>query len=153
MVSVFGSPRIEMTPSFLDMFDDTILLKGDNISHWYISFHSHAWLAVDSPRKDQWRGTLMFFFDLRLKKRLSKQSRRRWFETTSHWLWRHRNDIELLAAITSESVAYFPLKIRCSTNKRGNENKWENIITHTRGPVSIDMKSISWNKRRICKHK
>ena len=31
------------------------------------------------------------FFDLRLNKRLSKQSRRRWFETPSHPLWRHRN--------------------------------------------------------------
>ena len=29
------------------------------------------------------------FFDLRLKKRLSKHSRRRWFETPSVSLWRH----------------------------------------------------------------
>ena len=31
------------------------------------------------------------FFDLRLNKRLGKQSRRRWFETSSHPLWRHCN--------------------------------------------------------------
>ena len=31
------------------------------------------------------------FFHLRLKKRLSKQSRRPWFETTSRSLWRHCN--------------------------------------------------------------
>ena len=31
------------------------------------------------------------FFDLRLNKRLSKQSRRRWLETTSRSLWRHCN--------------------------------------------------------------
>ena len=31
------------------------------------------------------------FFDLRLNKRLSKQSKRRWFETPSHPLWRHCN--------------------------------------------------------------
>ena len=31
------------------------------------------------------------FFDLRLNKRLSKQSRRRWFETPLSWLWRHCN--------------------------------------------------------------
>ena len=31
------------------------------------------------------------FFDLRLNKRLSKQSRRPWFETPSHSLWRHFN--------------------------------------------------------------
>ena len=32
------------------------------------------------------------FFDLRLKKRLSKQSRRRWFETPSRSLWRYSDD-------------------------------------------------------------
>ena len=31
------------------------------------------------------------FFDLRLNKRLSKQSRRRWIETSSRSLWRHSN--------------------------------------------------------------
>ena len=33
------------------------------------------------------------FFDLRLYKWLSKQSRRRWFETPSRSLWRHCNDL------------------------------------------------------------
>ena len=33
------------------------------------------------------------FFDLRLNKRLSKQSRRRWFETPSRSLWHHCNCI------------------------------------------------------------
>ena len=33
------------------------------------------------------------FFDLRLNKRLSKQWWGWWFETLSHPLWRHRNDI------------------------------------------------------------
>ena len=33
------------------------------------------------------------FFDLRLNKRLSKQSRRRWFETPSRSLWRHCNAV------------------------------------------------------------
>ena len=32
------------------------------------------------------------FFDLRVNKRLSKQSRRRWFETLSRSLWRHCNE-------------------------------------------------------------
>ena len=34
------------------------------------------------------------FFDLRLNKRLSKQSRCQWFETPSHSLWRHYNKEE-----------------------------------------------------------
>ena len=33
------------------------------------------------------------YFDLRSDKRLSKQSWGWWFETLSHSLWRHRNDI------------------------------------------------------------
>ena len=33
------------------------------------------------------------FFDLRLNKRLSKQSWGWWFETLSHPLWRHRNEL------------------------------------------------------------
>ena len=38
---------------------------------------------VNSPHKGQWNGNVIFFFDLRLNKRLSKQSRRWWFETPS----------------------------------------------------------------------
>ena len=34
------------------------------------------------------------FFDLRLNKRLSKQSRRWWFETPSRSLWRHCDAFE-----------------------------------------------------------
>ena len=49
------------------------------------------------------------FFDLRLNKRLSKQSRRRWFETPSRSLWRHCNvvpnsDPVILAAVGSFGV-------------------------------------------------
>ena len=38
-------------------------------------------------------------FDLRLSTRLSKQSRRRWFETPSRSLWRHSN-VWILAMVT-----------------------------------------------------
>ena len=46
---------------------------------------------VNSPHKGQRGGALMFFFDLCLNKRLSKQSWGWWFETLSHPLWRHCN--------------------------------------------------------------
>ena len=50
-------------------------------------------VPVNSPHKGQWRGALVFpfdvSFDLRLNKRLSKQSRGWWFETPSWSLWRH----------------------------------------------------------------
>ena len=35
------------------------------------------------------------FFDLRLSKQLSKQLRRRWFETTSRTLWSHANVLQV----------------------------------------------------------
>ena len=48
---------------------------------------------VNSPHKGQWRGALIFPFDLRLKKQLSKQWWGWWFETQSRSLWRHCNDL------------------------------------------------------------
>ena len=40
--------------------------------------------------------SLDVFFDLRLNKRLSKHSRRRWFETLSRPLWRQCNEYPAL---------------------------------------------------------
>ena len=39
--------------------------------------------------------SLDVFFDLRMNKRLSKQSKRRWFETPPRSLWRHCNELEM----------------------------------------------------------
>ena len=39
--------------------------------------------------KGQWRGALMFSLIYALNKRLRKERRRRWFETSSRSLWRH----------------------------------------------------------------
>ena len=41
--------------------------------------------------------TFDVFFAVRLNKRLSKQSRRRWFETPSRSLWRYCNEVTLNA--------------------------------------------------------
>ena len=45
----------------------------------------------ESPSQSPVTRSFDIFFDLRLKKRLSKQSRRRWFETPLRSLWRHCN--------------------------------------------------------------
>ena len=44
------------------------------------------------------------FFDLRLNKRLNKQSRRRWFDTPSWSLWRHCNDYPVIFPKANSSV-------------------------------------------------
>ena len=46
---------------------------------------------VNSPHKGQWRGAQMFFFYMRLNKRLTKQSCGWRFETPSRSVWRHCN--------------------------------------------------------------
>ena len=49
---------------------------------------------VDSSQKIQWCRAFMFSLICAWTKGLSKQSRRRWFETPSCSLWRHRNDMQ-----------------------------------------------------------
>ena len=51
-------------------------------------------------------GLWYFFFDLRLNKRLRKQSRRRWFETPSRSLWHHCNDREHQLTFQSNANEY-----------------------------------------------
>ena len=46
---------------------------------------------VNSPHKGQWRRSLMFLWSVP-EQRMSKQSRRWWFETSSRPLWRHCNE-------------------------------------------------------------
>ena len=50
------------------------------------------------------------FFDLRLNKRLSKQSLGWWFETPSRSLWRHCNVIDRVVQeiLNSSALAFFP---------------------------------------------
>ena len=56
------------------------------------------------------------FFDLHLNKRLSKQSRRRWFETPSRWLWRHCNAyIEICGFFYYFTKLKFPLLVHART--------------------------------------
>ena len=44
------------------------------------------------------------FFDLRLNKRLSKQSRRRWFQTPFRSLWRDCNGVEILLTSSTMNI-------------------------------------------------
>ena len=57
------------------------------------------------------------FFDLRLNKRLSKQSWGWWFETLSRSLWRHRNE-RCRFSICSFWNEWFPSKMLISKSKQ-----------------------------------
>ena len=52
----------------------------------------HQWIPPvtdEAPSQRPVTRSFDVFFDLRLNKRLTKQSRRRWFKTPSRWWWRH----------------------------------------------------------------
>ena len=53
---------------------------------------SYGWDAKSSVGDNNISWSFDVFFDLRLNKRLSKQSWGWWFETPSHPLWRHCNE-------------------------------------------------------------
>ena len=64
--------------------------------HLYGEFTGHPWIPCvigQFPSQRPVMRSFDIFFDLRLNKRLSNQSRGWWFETPSHSLWRHRNVI------------------------------------------------------------
>ena len=67
------------------------VIKWKHFQHYWSFVWRIHWSPVNSPHKCQWRGTVKFFPDLRLNKRLSKQSRLGWFGTLSRPLWRHCN--------------------------------------------------------------
>ena len=82
---------------------------------------------VNSPHKGQWRRALMFSL-ICLDKRLSKQSRRRWFETPSRSLWRHSDVLILCYDCWSTSTHFF----------------WHQNIWNYHGAIvwSVQMKSV-----------
>ena len=61
-------------------------------------FTGHRWILPQRPVT--W--SFDVFFDLPLNKRLSKQSRRWWFETPSWSLWRHCNEQEHVCLLHSQ---------------------------------------------------
>ena len=82
-----------MMSSNANIFRITGLLCGEFTRHW--------WIPPPPPPPPQRPVTRSFeaCFDQRLSTRLSKQSRRRWFETPSRSLWRHSN-VWIMAMVT-----------------------------------------------------
>ena len=64
-------------------------------------FTGHRWIPLQRPVTQSFD----VFFDLRLNKQLSKQSRRRWFETPSLSLWYHYNVLLVWFVVLSMSIS------------------------------------------------
>ena len=89
------------------------------------------------------------FFDMRLNKRLSKQTWGWWFETLSRPLWRHRN-----AELLHKRCPYNPNTITTArdtlpwASPTHTSSAWE-VFLHTRGVVCSDWWSASKILRAI----
>ena len=71
------------TPWWLHQMETFLVLLALYAGNWPV--------AGEFPHKGQWRGALMFYFDLRLNKGLIKQLWGWWLETPSRSLWCHCN--------------------------------------------------------------
>ena len=66
-------------------------LHEAKFSWWRHQMETFSAVTGEFPSQKPVTRSFGVFFDLRQNKRLSKQSRRRWFETPSRSLWRHCN--------------------------------------------------------------
>ena len=96
----------------MSLHDDVIIWKQFP-RYWSFVRGIHR-SPMNSPHKGQWRGALMFSLTCVWTKRLSKQSRRRWFETPSHSLWHYCNErrkwrtpIPVLVSVVGMTLAMF----------------------------------------------
>ena len=97
------------------------------------------------------------FFDLRLNKRLSKQSRRRWLETPSRSLWRHCNgvyflyDISILLLCHMGELLSHPYSFTihlCHTDGYALSYGWDvkPYVWDDKSHYAIRMKSFVWDR-------
>ena len=89
------------------------------------------------------------FFDLRLNKRLSKQSRRRWFETPSRSLWHHCNYMHI-SSVIEISIS----RISFSGHQTGHQNKFCACLDSIYGSRVIlvmckNCSDISWHRLNL----
>ena len=105
-----------------------------------------------SPRPVVW--SFDVFFDLRLSERLSKQSRRMWFETTSCPLWHHCNHgNELLESSWIEPVVDYNAKNQAFVFYiflyKSMYKFFKILISVLTVPVPILVRYIHWNMKPI----
>ena len=91
------SPAILAKVCFICVTDYAYIIKWTGI-HLYLIIYTHE-MYMYTHKTMMYTRSFDLFFDLRLNKWLSKQSRHRWFETPPGSLCRHRNAESHLASI------------------------------------------------------
>ena len=80
------------------------------------------------PSQRPVNGAFDVFLDLRLDKRLSKQSRRRWFGMSSRSLWRHCN--VMFITRVSEVIMFSPCVFVCLSRCLSGRFNYEGLVPH-----------------------
>ena len=75
-----------------DIFHGDAIKRKHFPRYWHFVWGIRLSLVNSLPTQRPATQNFDVFFDLRLNKRLSKQSTRRWFETPWRSLWRHSNE-------------------------------------------------------------
>ena len=89
---------LDPKPIFISQFLTIFMMTSSNGNIFRVTgslcgeFTGHRWI----PRTKASDAELYVFVDLRLIKRLSKQSWGWWFETQSRTLWRHCNEVDVM---------------------------------------------------------
>ena len=98
-------------------------INQDDVIKWKLTFSTLLdFCAGNSPVTSEFPSqrpvTWSFdvFFNLHLKKQLSKQSRRRWFEMPLHSLWHHGDDVDLYHQGCSVAFTWERFHKKCSWN-------------------------------------
>ena len=86
-----GHLRDEDRPAILSVHNDVI--KWKHFPRYWPICEGNPPVSGGFPSQRPVTRSFDVFFDLCLNKTLSRQSRRRWFETPSHSLWRHYNGV------------------------------------------------------------
>ena len=96
------------------------LIRHDDVIKWNIfhvtgplcgEFTGHRWIPLTMPVTRSFD----VFFDLGLNKRLSKQSRRRWYERPLRSLWRYCNGEIILNLSLIVYIAHITVRWSCVT--------------------------------------
>ena len=95
-----------------DSFPKTTMTSSNgNIFRGTGPFCRNSPVTDDFPSQRPVTRSFDVFFDLRPNKRSGKQSRRRWFETLSHSLWRHCNVILNHIFVLIKSILFLPYQM------------------------------------------
>ena len=127
---------------------DIIMYTGNTAKKVRMEWESSCRSPVNSLNKGQWRGAFIFFFDMGLNKRLSKPSRRRWFETPLRPLQHHCKVIALAVCIQYSQLWIEWRIFCCRWLTRCNFRSQHYIVIDT--SFSFLQQGSNWHCQRQC---